>query len=226
MRKIINKLIRPFGYQMVKRSEFWDLMEARFSEDRPFKFLQVGAHDGVSHDKLFEFVTRRNIAGVLVEPQPELFAALCANYRRFRHIVPLNVAIHRTEKEMTLYRVRFDALAEVPAWADGIGSFDRGHLLKSGVPAAAIEEVAVPCRPLMDIVEQYQLGDADYFQIDVEGYDLEVLKMVDFSRFRPKVIRFEVQSSARADNDEAFRLLKAHGYTVGCNRADGFAYLA
>lgn len=225
MRKIVNKVLRPFGYEVVKRSEFWELMESRFPQDKPFSFLQVGAHDGVSHDKLFEFVTKRKISGVLIEPQPELFAALSANYGRFKKITPLNVAIHKTAKQMSLYRVNFENLSEAPAWADGIGSFDREHLVRSGIPESAIEEVVVSCQNIMEIIEKYELWSADYFQVDVEGYDLEVLRMIDFDKFRPKVIRFEIQSSQELENKEAFAILRQHGYSVGSNRADGFAYL-
>jgi FkbM family methyltransferase len=52
----------------------------------------------------------------------------------------------------------------------------------------------IECLPLSEILDQYA-GDKkiDLLDVDVEGYDLEVLKSNDWSKYRPSVILVEDQ---------------------------------
>ena len=44
---------------------------------------------------------------------------------------------------------------------------------------------------LNDILESQNVTKIDFFSLDVEGYELEVLKGLDLKRFTPKVILVE-----------------------------------
>jgi hypothetical protein len=62
--------------------------------------------------------------------------------------------------------------------------------------------------------------------IDAEGYDLELLKLFDFPRFAPRLVRFAHAHLSRADWDEGVRLLARHGYRVLREQYDTTGYLA
>lgn len=80
------------------------LIEREFKAPcRPFVIL-IGANDGVTGDPLWEIRDICMWRGILVEPQPEIFAKLQYNYRNNADIVCENVAIGVTDGEMQLYR--------------------------------------------------------------------------------------------------------------------------
>jgi len=66
----------------------------------------------------------------------------------------------------------------------------------------------------------------DLLLIDTEGYDLELLELFDFERFRPDIVRFEHVHLSRADWDEAVELLARRGYRVLREEYDTTAYLS
>src|SRR5579872_1777190 len=55
-------------------------------------FVQIGAHDGIANDCLFECVRQLGLRGLLVEPQREPFLALMENYKDCRNLTFENVA--------------------------------------------------------------------------------------------------------------------------------------
>src|SRR5688572_11110998 len=120
------------------RFDFMEILQKNFPEDAPFRFVQVGAHDGRQFDRLYDFVKRRASSGIVIEPLPDLFAELNRNYAYNPQILPVRKAIHRTEKEVVLYRVDPGKLHQVPEWSSGIASLDFGHHKKSGIPTEYI----------------------------------------------------------------------------------------
>lgn len=49
---------------------------------KPFRFIQVGANDGIHGDPLRAYIERHHWHGILVEPQPDVFARILENYRK------------------------------------------------------------------------------------------------------------------------------------------------
>lgn len=178
-----------------------------------FILIQVGANDGVSNDFLFHFLKERKPCGIAIEPLRDLYEKLVLNYSGFPQVLPVNKAVHAKQKKVTLYRVDPSRLDGLPAWASGIGSLDPAHHKKSGTSTEHIVSEEAEANHLMHIVESHPLpAPADLLQIDVEGYDLEVLKQVDFDRLHPKIIRMEYINLPLQGVEEAIRLMKRHGY--------------
>jgi hypothetical protein len=66
------------------------------------------------------------------------------------------------------------------------------------------------------IAEQFG-GALDLLSSDTEGYDIEILRSLDFTRFRPAVVCVEVNAPGNSDGSEITKLLHSNGYrTVGC----------
>ena len=59
----------------------------------------------------------------------------------------------------------------------------------------------------------------DYFSLDVEGNELDILKTIDFAEFDIKVIsaEFSHESEAGSSQDEMIRYMQQQGYAVHSN---------
>jgi len=190
-----------------------NVLAKNYPADRPFSFIQVGAWDGVGYDSLYEFVKAHNTKGVVIEPLPDYFKQLVANYSFNPAIVPVNKAVHPYLKEIELFRVDPDRTQGLPDWAGGIASIDPEHHKKSGIPSAVIIKQRVPSDHLMNIIKENFPGkDADLVQIDTEGFDYQVLQQIDFSYIKPDLVRFEYINLDQATTANAIKLLKQNGY--------------
>lgn len=187
-------------------------------------FCVVGANDGITNDHLYPFARRHRWKGILVEPVPAYFAELKKAYAGLP-VVLENVAIHRTETKMTIHFLDA-AKADLPAWAKGVGSFDKGKLESlSELPqrSDALATAEVDCLPLETLVGRSGLDRVDVFMIDVEGYDAEVVRQIDFDGWKVRVVIFEHKLLSKEDMADCLSLLDAHGFRREQDRYDVIA---
>jgi FkbM family methyltransferase len=207
--------------------EFEHLIALRMLAGAELFFLQIGAFDGRSGDQLHEWITRYRWPGILVEPHPTYFRALQETYRDRPDLTLRNVAISEAPGTNTLYCVR-DGVAEAPHWAPQAASFDREHTLASirrwhsGPGDELIEEIPVHCVPLPEVLTG--VAHLDLLQVDVEGYDAEIIRMFDFDAHTPSIVRFESIHLSQHDHDAAVRRLLEHGYRVAAGHRDTIAW--
>jgi len=189
-----------------------------------FTFIQIGANDGRTNDPLRRLVLKYGFQGVLVEPQPEVFKRLVANYSGVPGLQFENSAVGTTDGEMTLYRFRPGP--GVPEWADCLASFSREHLIRNfDNVTGEVEEITVPTITFNTLLSRYRLPSVDLLQIDTEGFDYEILKMIDFRTFRPTIINFEHLLLVGAVRQECYGLLCGEGYKITESGVDAVAYL-
>ena len=201
-------------------------LQAVRADGKAFYFVQIGANDGQSHDPIHAFVCANRLQGLVVEPLPDVFPKLCATYAGQPQIKPVNVAIHSELDRVTLFR------PNTGGEMSGIASLDaKRHEFTSkrtGMTESDIVSVEVPAISLMGLLEQEQVQHIDLLQIDTEGYDLEILKSLDLTRFAPSIVRFEhgVYSGVpvRDELREALLRFYDHGYSVAMERVDAVAW--
>jgi hypothetical protein len=63
----------------------------------------------------------------------------------------------------------------------------------------------------------------DLLQIDTEGYDYELLKLIDFKRYRPRLLIYEHKHLNAADRAACTEYLVAHGYDTMSEMMDTWA---
>jgi FkbM family methyltransferase len=196
-------------------------------DPRPFFFLQVGAHDGVMEDPLRNHVLRGQWHGILVEPQGLPFGRLVENYAGHDGLTFINAAISEHSGPKTLYAIQDEAGATLEALS-GTASFRRetleGPHRKVGPAGSRIGSVEVMCKTFADVLAD--VAYLDLLEIDAEGYDLELLKLFDFSRIKPPIVRFEHRHLSAEERDEAVELLADHGYRMAREEYDTTAYSA
>lgn len=221
---IIKKIIGFFGYRVVDFREFSQpqrqaplkfkhFLDLYFSRVDPnhFFFVQVGAHDGKHHDPLHRYVTKYNLHGIALEPQPDIYSELVTTYKNYPTIVCVDEALAEKTGAQLFYTSR---------GATSLGTFDKRLLV--GVPD--VEEILVKTITFKDLVERFNVNRIDFLQIDCEGYDFEVLKMFDFEKFDPQIINFESVLFSDETRRECEELLKNHGYILFRYERDTCAY--
>lgn len=180
-----------------------------------------------SFDFLYDYVTKHRLRGLAVEPLPHLFKELTANYRNYPSVVPVNAALHRTEKQMSMYRISPDA-HELPHWVKGIASMDPDHHKLYNVPSQHVISETVRCISWNALIEEHLITRIDYLQLDTEGYDYEILEMLDLKALRPAVIKFEHDVPTRRMNSKLLAKWTArfieHDYHVLTMPHDAIAY--
>ena len=208
--KISNKLIKNNNLK-VKLFSSKKILEHNFLNK--INFIQVGANDGVSFDFLFDFLNTRDSEGVVIEPIKEYFLELKKNYNQNNNIVKINKAIHNSEKKISIYKIDPNAVNKYPDWVRGIASLDQAHHKKLNIESKDIIDEIVEADSFMNVMNQNLKNfDLDYLQIDTEGFDYEILKMIDFSIIKPKLIKFESVNLSISDKQSANLLLVCNGY--------------
>ncbi len=229
----INNFLGKLGYQIRRlpkegeetRLEFSHLLARQYLESDDFFFIQIGAHDGVKFDSLYEFVTTHECRGIVVEPVADYFRDLVTNYAGHPRIVPVNKGIHATESKITIHRIAPEYESKLPDWARGSASIFRANLERYDFPKECVVTETVECMNLAELFETHAVKHVDLLQIDVEGYDFEILKLIDFRVIKPKLIKYEHRSLFENDQRSARDLLLNNGYQLWNDGEDTAAVL-
>lgn len=181
-------------------------------------FVQIGACDGLAGDPLRAHVTRRGWRGIVVEPVPENFARLRKGYADCPGVICRNVAVAGENGTRPFYMIAAPGGVDLPKWTSQIGSFDRNHLAKHAVMLAELEryivEIEVECVDFETLVADVGPERIDLIHTDVEGFDLELLKHIDFDRWKPRLVLFEDFHMSAAERRDAVALMEGAGYDL------------
>jgi FkbM family methyltransferase len=208
-------------------SEFLDYYSTSKKEN-DFYVIQIGANDGITHDPIHKFIKRDSWTGVLLEPQSYVHDTFLKKvYKKNTGIHTINAALGVQDGEQTLYKIGFSHLR----WATGLASFHRDNVekafssgmveeqcLKYGIkvppPSEWIEEEQVMVISPDSILNKYNLPHIDLLQIDVEGFDFEVIKIFDIQKTQPGVIVYEHVHLSEKDQHLAEKHLTQNQYRV------------
>ena len=161
---------------------------AAYLPPEPGFFVELGAHDGLSQSNTLYF-ERRGWRGVLVEAVEE-FAAACRKNRPLAHVVHAAcVAPDFIGPEVDLHAVGLMSLV-VGARA-GRGDEEAWLTRAEAVQKLTRSRRRAPAQTLTNVLAEAALERIDLLSLDVEGYEIEVLKGLDFSRFTPTQILVE-----------------------------------
>lgn len=195
----------------------------RMAEVTEFFFIQIGAFDGSSVDPVFEMARRHNWRGILIEPQPEAFAALQKTYSGQSRLVFVQAAITSACGAVDFYQVQ-PGVPGLPSKAPLIASLDRDMVVKnlggSADLSAHIRKIRVPSWTLQALAAAHDVQRIDLLQIDAEGHDFEILKTLDFEKLRPVIINYEHALLSATDRDAAWTFLLSHGYRLFVHEPD------
>lgn len=238
IKNIIKNLLDKKGYRVFKVGpyslfDFESFLYRHLAVHKKFSFLQIGANDGVMNDPIYKFNMDNSsvVSGYVLEPLPDIFKKLSENYDSCPNIKAFNLAIHASESEMVLHRVKPSHKDKVPEFANGIASFNKTHWEKTNLipDINYMEEVIVKCTSFQNFIESNSINELDLLLVDTEGYDYEILMSIDFSLIKPRIIRFEhgVRNQLMSSNDfiKVCNHLNSFGYQIIAESYDATAYL-
>ena len=230
--------MRQRGYRALKIGpysifDFESFLYRHLEVHKTFSFLQIGANDGVMNDPIYQFNidNKSVISGFVLEPLPDIYEKLVRNYQPCPNVKAFRLAIHETETEMMLHRVKPALASKVPEFARGIASFDSTHWQKTTIVPNSdyMEPVKVGCVSFTDFIKSNGINRLDLLLIDTEGYDYQILMSIDFKLIKPKIIRFEHGVRDKVMSLENFSAVCSHlnsfGYQIIAESYDATAYL-
>ena len=138
-------------------------------ENRSHVFLEIGGNDGIWASNTIFLQKCLKWTGIMIEAHPRMFEHLLFNRPG---ITAVNAAICTKEQVIASNgSVYFSARASP-------GS--------SKVPANGTteEHITVPCVTMQSIFDALNIDYIDFLSLDVEGAELDVLRSIDFTRFK------------------------------------------
>ena len=159
-------------------------------------FVDVGAYDPVHYSNTHIFSVK-GWRGINIDPNPE-------SIKRFNHSRPhdinINVGISDVPGELKYYQYENAVF----------NTFSKETMEKYGPP---INETTVKVERLDKVLDGILPKGTyiDFLNVDVEGFDLRVLKSNDWKRYRPKVIAVE------SCTDDIDKFLARQKYRRVCN---------
>ena len=180
-----------------------------------FFFVQVGAFDGIECDPLFKYLERYSWKGIMLEPQPQAFSRLTQLHESRPQLKLVNAAISNREKKSPFYILEGEGL---PAWAQGMASFDKQNIIKHKNIIPNIEkqlrETEIDCISFGSLFKQFEVNHVDLLQVDTEGYDAEIIYMFPFDKIRPAIIHFESKHLTKPTLEKLLNYLIDLDYSV------------
>ncbi len=171
-------------------------LEAHLDFDRGI-FVEAGANDGLNQSNTLYFEARRRWRGLLVEPIPAL-AERCRRNRP-RALVECCALVPLDDAGKTLTMVDANLMSLVRG-AMKTAEDERRHIATaSAIQRLEPREVEVVGQPLSLLLDRHGFAHVDLLSLDVEGYELQALKGIDFARHRPRFILVEARYRAEID---------------------------
>jgi FkbM family methyltransferase len=196
--------------------KFRSLVELLSQNNPDFFVIQVGACDGVMDDPIHKWIDQYHWNGILIEPQDDEFQNLVRNYSNSKQLHLVNAAITAKDGSVTLYKVKNDEKVK-NSWQRGTASLIPQSELTTSVVVKSI------C--FQTLFEKYGVSHVELLQIDVEGFDYEIIKLFDFKQIKPALLRYEHRHLSPSNRRECVKLLCGLGYKIIYSQYDTSAVL-
>lgn len=141
-------------------------------------YIEAGAADGIDQSRSLHFINRDEYLGILVEPTPQTYQECIKN---------------RSNENTLIYNC---ALVSFDYKLDYIDFYKNKtfNLMNSCIKENKeefIEMIKVPAVTLQSILDKNNITEVENFYLDTEGYEIEVLKGIDFNKTKFKEIEIE-----------------------------------
>jgi len=191
-----NALIR--AWRRFRRSSTPSLfgMDAKLSRYLGFRggfFIEAGANDGYAQSNTYFLEREMGWKGLLVEGIPDLYEKCLSNRP---DALVRNCALVSSDFTGSTVVMHYASLMSVVDGSLGSAEAQDKHI-NVGVDVQKLGgsyEIEVPARTLESVLDEIPgLPPIDFLSLDVEGYELNVLKGLNLSKHRPAYILVEAR---------------------------------
>ena len=169
--------------------------------------VDIGANNGVDLSNSFMFERDLYWRSICVEPNPIMFADLSRTRPRCDNI---NAGIGTSDQTMDFLQV-VGPVNMLSGWVNGITP---GHLARIDSEIARYgghkTVIPVPARSLESILRERGITTVDLVSLDVEGFELEILKSINFDRVDVRNFVIEENTSEARASITAFMAEKGY----------------
>jgi FkbM family methyltransferase len=164
-------------------------------------YVDVGAFDPLRFSNTMRFY-KRGWRGINIEPNTFHWHTFMAKRNRD---INLNIGIAQKKGNLTYYHMD-------PATLSTFVKKQIAEYERQGFTLLGTRKISV--LPLCDVLEKFAKGKTiDFMSIDVEGFEIDVLKSNDWKKFRPQFLCIE---STKADrkNRYTYHTIVSYLYTI------------
>lgn len=149
------------------------ILDKIFNKKENGVFIELGGYNGLTQSNTAFFEFYRNWTGIIVEPS-----------NRFKECIE-----NRPKSKCFNFACVSDDYIE-----DTIKIDNYNNLMTSinGLRIGTTTLVDVKTSTLTKIIDSTEIKEIDFLSLDAEGYEYEILKGLDFNKYRPKYILIEV----------------------------------
>ena len=171
-------------------------------------YIEIGGNDGINQSNTKYFEQQFGWSGILIEADPKQFKKMKRNRSTNNHFA--NFACVSFEfKDSKISLIRGNLMSSV---------VDKNNHIQDPIAHAGTDQsnhrkpssiLEVPVTTLTNILDQLKISEPiKFMSLDVEGYELEVLKGLDFEKYRVEWICVEIREFEILNN-----FLVTQGYT-------------
>jgi len=155
-------------------------------------FIEAGANDGLTQSNSYWFERFRGWRGLLIEAVPEK-AEACRRNRPNATVVQSALV---GSDSITSVRINTAGLMAFVASGPQENADEHARLARAMAVQnlAEVNNIEVPAKTLSSILDDLGSPKVDLFSLDVEGFELEVLRGLDLRRHRPTYILLETDN--------------------------------
>lgn len=162
-----------------------------FLPEGPGYFIEAGANDGIRQSNTHYLEKRRSWNGLLVEPVPRL-AKKCAKNRK-KSVVAQVVLVSPEQSGMEIKIIDLDLMTLVANQSAGLIDTNSHVQLAEDVQGITAAEITVRGTTLSELIKEQGNPHVTLFSLDVEGFEVDVLKGLDLARHKPDFILVETR---------------------------------
>jgi FkbM family methyltransferase len=222
-REYNDMLMRRFGWRVVLESSTFQAQRAAIMREKKVTLaLDIGANVG----QWATSVRGSGFTGKIIsfEPDPRAITALKAKFARDSNWMLFETAVGHENSELILF--------QFPKMVEGMSSLKRpvsktamGQTIAS--PTDQISQISVPVRRLDDLLSDLD-GAVTHLKIDVQGFELEVLRGSTKILQKCSVVEIEMPFVSAYENSTQFleisKFLIEQGFAASTIQTERWSY--